>query len=176
MSNIIYIIYRIPIWSAPLARLIGSVFWFVDIFWRFGVWGPSNPLRTVISCRAAQSLPQTDGYVSENTLLSRFSNGHAMPRPDAMAMPWPCHGMAMARLCTGEPSRDLCPGKGDMHHSAKGAFRVDETLVWNNPPDPPDPANPLQSTQNGVENRRPDPPFHARRGSGWRELEQTPSN
>jgi hypothetical protein len=89
--------------------------------------------------------------------------GHAMAcHGHAMAMPW----LAMARLCTGEPSRDLCPGKGDMYHSAKVAFRVDETLVWNSPPDPPDPANPLQSTQNGVENRRPHPPFHTRRGSG----------
>jgi hypothetical protein len=140
---------------------------FVDIFWRFGSETLSNPPCAAISCRAAQSLPQTDGYVSENTPVSWFSNGHAMPWPcHAMAMPWHGHGMAMARLCTGEPSRDLCPGKGDMHHSAKVAFRVHETLVWNNPPDPPDPANPLQSTQNGVENRGPDPPFHVRRGLG----------
>ena len=76
-----------------------------------------------------------------------------------MAWPYPGHG----EVITGEPSRDLCPGKGDMYHSAKVACRVDETLVWNSPPDPPDPANPLQSTQNGVENRRPDPPFHTRR-------------
>ena len=29
------------------------------------------------------------------------------------------HAMALARLRTGEPSRDLCPGKGDMYLSAK---------------------------------------------------------
>ena len=145
-----------------------------NIFRRLGVWDSSNPLRTAISCRTAQSLPQKDRYVSENIpLIMVFQwSCHAMPwhamacHGHAMAMPWPCHAMAMARLCTNKPSRDLCPGKGDMYHSAKVVFCVDETLVWNNPPDPPDPANPLQSTQNGVENRRPDLPFHARWGSG----------
>jgi hypothetical protein len=137
---------------------------------RFGVWDPSNPLCTAISCRAAQSLPQTNGYISCHA-MAMPCHGHAMAMAmpwlcHAMAMPWPWHGMAMARLCTGEPSRDLCPGKGDTCHSARVAFREDETLVWNNPPDPPDPANPIQSTQNGVENRRRDPPVHVRRGSG----------
>ena len=96
----------------------------------------------------------------------RLRNSHDSISSAFYAMPWPWHGVAMARLCTGEPSRDLCPGKGDMYHSAKVAFRVDETLVWNNPPNPPDPANPLQSRQNSVENRRPGPPFHVRQGSG----------
>ena len=48
----------------------------------FWVWDPSNPLRTTISCRAAQSLPQTDGYVSENTPVSWSSNGHAPLNPN----------------------------------------------------------------------------------------------
>ncbi len=149
----------------PLGRLIGS---FCDIFLIYvGVSGSGTPL---IHC--APRFPA----VRRNRCPKQMDIFPAMPWPcHAMAMPWPCHGhampwpchghgMAMARLCTGEPSRDLCPGKGDMHHSAKVAFRVHETLVWNNPPDPPDPANPLQSTQNGVENHRPDPPFHTRRG------------
>ena len=50
------------------------VLWFVGIFWCFGVWGPSNPLRTAISCCAAQSLPQTDGYIVAQTT-------HTIPRP-----------------------------------------------------------------------------------------------
>ena len=56
---------------------------------------------------------------------------------------WRGHGMAMARLCANKPPRDICPGKGDMYPSAEVMFCVDETLVWNNPPDPPDPANPI---------------------------------
>jgi len=73
----------------PLERLVGS--FCCDFLIYFGVLGSetlSNPLRAAISCRAAQSLLQTDGYVSENTPVSWFSNGHAMP--------WPCHGHAMA--------------------------------------------------------------------------------
>jgi len=55
---------------------------FVDIFWRFGSETLSNPPCAAISCRAAQSLPQTDGYVSENTPVSWSSNGHAPLNPN----------------------------------------------------------------------------------------------
>ena len=137
----------------------------------FGVLGSGTSL---IHCAPRFPAVQRDRCPKQMDMCPKIPLflGFPMVMPcHAMAchgMPWPCHGhaMAMARLRTGEPSRDLCPGKGDMYHSAKVAFCVDETLVWNNPPDPLDPANPLQSTQNGVENRRPDPPFHARRGSG----------
>ena len=165
----------------PLCFRIDTTFllW-AHVFWRFGDWDPSNPMCTAIPCRAAQSLPQTDGYVFPQSL-------------HAMAMPWPCHGQAMAMPCHGHamampwpwyrypnrcmPWRGYAPANPPetsvlekvtctSQQMAKVVFCVDETLVWNNPPDPPDPANPLQSKQNGVENRRPGPPFDVRRGSG----------
>jgi hypothetical protein len=54
------------------------VFLLMYLFWRFvlGSYDPSNPLRTTISCGAAQS--QTDGYVSERK------------HPCILVFQWPC--------------------------------------------------------------------------------------
>lgn len=80
----------------------------LNIFWQLGLRDPSNPRHAVISCHTVQSLPQMHGCVSENIPVSWFSHGHAMP---LHTMAYHGHVMAMARLCTGEPSRDICPGK-----------------------------------------------------------------
>ena len=63
-----FLILRSPLaWLAPPSDLTND---FPCKFGVLGVWDPSNPLRAAILRHAAQSLPKTDPYVSENTPVS----------------------------------------------------------------------------------------------------------